>query len=116
MQLKKIIANGLPLMFLNILEHFVHWKGPIYIRQTLLKNIFMKKKDFWILTMVNVLKFQILFSFCSKLNCWLSGLEFTKFLSVKQTGKTLKQSDLGLHCLSRSICQATSNTFLEHLT
>ena len=38
-----------------------------------------------------------------------SGLEFTKCLSEYQTGKTLirlllqKQSDLGLHCLSRPL-------------
>ena len=50
----------------------------------------------------------------SWLKCWLSGLEFTTFLSEKQTGKTLirlllqKQSDLGLHCLSMSFWQIIS--------
>ena len=57
--------------------------------------------------MVNVLIFQTLFSFCSEIKCWLSGLELTKCSSEKQTGKILirlllqKQSDLGLHCLSK---------------
>ena len=43
--------------------------------------------------------------FCSQIKCWLSGLT-TKYLSKKQTGKTLirllpqKQSDLGLPFLS----------------
>ena len=55
---------------------------------------------------VNVLKLRTLFSFCSQIKCWFSGLEFTKCLSVFQTEMTLirlllqKQSDLGLHCLS----------------
>ena len=41
---------------------------------------------------------------------WLSWLEFTKVLVRIATGKTLvrlllqKQSDLGLHCLSRTLC------------
>ena len=41
-------------------------------------------------------------------------LEFTKYLSEKQTGKTLirlllqKQSDLVIHCLARPVWQATS--------
>ena len=30
--------------------------------------------------MVNVLKFQTLFSFGSKIKCWSSGMEFTKCL------------------------------------
>ena len=53
--------------------------------------------------MVNVLKFQTFFSFCS----------LNKML-VKQTGKTLirlllqKQSDLGLRSLSMSFLQTTS--------
>ena len=57
--------------------------------------------------MVNVLKFRTLFSFCSEIKCWLSGLELTKCSSEKQTGNTLirlllqKQSELGLHCLSK---------------
>ena len=65
-------------------------------------------------SMVTVIKFQTLLFFCSKFNIFVSGLEFTKFLSEKQTGKTLirllpqKQSDLGMHCLSRPFCQATS--------
>ena len=64
--------------------------------------------------MVNVLKFQTLFSFCSQIKCWFSGLEFTNFLSEQQTWNTLvrlllqKQSDLGLPCLSRPFWLATS--------
>ena len=56
---------------------------------------------------VYVLKFQTLFFFYSQVKCWLSGLEFTKCLCEWETGKTLirlllqKQSDLGLHFLSR---------------
>ena len=44
----------------------------------------------------------------------LSGLEFTKCLLELRTGKTLirllfqKQSDLGLHCLSRPFWQTIS--------
>ena len=34
----------------------------------------------WVVT-VNVLKFRTLYSFCSQLKCWHSGLEFTKCLS-----------------------------------
>ena len=55
---------------------------------------------------VNVLK-----SFCFQIKCWLSRQECIKCLSEKQTGKTLirvfrqKQSDLGLHCLSRPFFQ-----------
>ena len=57
-----------------------------------------------------------LFSFCSQINCWFPGLEFTKCLSEYQTGKTLvslqlqKQSCPGLHCLCRIgiFWQATS--------
>ena len=30
---------------------------------------------------VNVLKFRTLFSFCSQIKCWFSGLEFTNFMS-----------------------------------
>ena len=62
--------------------------------------------------MINVSK--TLFSFCSKIKCWFSGLKFTKCLSEYQTGKTLirlllqKQSDLGLHCLSIPFWQVTS--------
>ena len=62
----------------------------------------------------SVRKFQALFSFCSQIKCWLSGLEFTKRLSEQQTGKTLirlllqEPSDLGLHCLSKPFLQATS--------
>ena len=42
-----------------------------------------------------------------QIKCWFSGLEFTKCLSEKQTGKTLiklllqKQPDMGLHFLSK---------------
>ena len=54
---------------------------------------------------VNVLKFRTLFFFQSQINCWFSGLEFTKGLSEWQTGKILirllQQTDLGVHCLSR---------------
>ena len=58
---------------------------------------------------VNVLKLCSLFSSSSQLNVGLSGLEITKYLSEKQTGKTLirlllqKKSDLGLPCLSRPL-------------
>ena len=47
-----------------------------------------------------------IFSFCSQIKCWLSGLKFTKGLSEKQTVNTLirlllqKQSDLNLHFLT----------------
>ena len=60
---------------------------------------------------VNVLKFQTLFSFVSQIKCWLLSLKFTKCLYEWQTGKTLirlllqKQSDLGLHCMSRPFWQ-----------
>ena len=63
---------------------------------------------------VNVLKFRILFSFCSKIKCGLSRLEITKCLSELQTGKTLirlllhNQSDPGLFCFSRLSWQATT--------
>ena len=39
--------------------------------------------------MVNVLKFQTLFSFCSQMNSLFPGLEFTKWLSKEQTGKIM---------------------------
>ena len=57
-------------------------------------------------TTVRALKFWTLFSFSSQINCCFSGLEFTKCLSERQTGKSLirlllqKPTDLGLHCLS----------------
>ena len=62
---------------------------------------------------VNVAKFQTFFS-SSPIKCLLSGLELTKCLSEKQTGKTLirlllqKQSDLGLLCLSTLLWLATT--------
>ena len=60
----------------------------------------------------SVLKFQVLFSFCSKIKCWLSRLGFRKRLvrianreDPDQTASSeavlKKQSDLGLNCLSR---------------
>ena len=58
------------------------------------------------ISMINVLKFQTLFSFCSEIKCGVSGLEYTKLL-VRLTNSedpdqtASKQSDLGLHCLSR---------------
>ena len=61
--------------------------------------------------MVNIIKFQTLSYCCSQLKCWLSGPEFTKCLSEYQSEKTLirlllqKQSDLGLHSLSRHFCR-----------
>ena len=58
----------------------------------------------WIL-LVNVLKFHFFF-FCSQIECWLSGLEFTKCLSEYLTGKTLIR--LLLFCLSRPFWQTTS--------
>ena len=51
---------------------------------------------------INVLKFRTLLFFQSQINCWFSGLEFTKCLSEWRTGKIMirlllqKQSDLGL--------------------
>ena len=75
----------------------------------------------FVLIKVNVLKFWTLFSFCSQIKCCLSGLEFIKCLAEWQTGKTLirlllqKQSDLGLHSLSRPFWLATSIEILEHL-
>ena len=48
------------------------------------------------------------------MKCWLSGLEYIKCLSERQTGKNLirlllqKKSDLGQRCLSRPFWQATS--------
>ena len=57
---------------------------------------------------VNVLKLQTLISFYSQIKFWFSGLAFTKRLLEQQTEKTpirlllKKQSDLGLHCLSRA--------------
>ena len=59
-------------------------------------------------------------SLCSQIKCGLSGLEFTKSLSV-QTEKTLirlllqKQSDLGLHFLSRPFGRHVVYEILEHL-
>ena len=67
--------------------------------------------------MVNDLKFRTPFSFCSQLNCWLSGM-LVRIANIEdpdqQTVKTLirlllqKQSDLGLHCLPMPFPQATS--------
>ena len=71
--------------------------------------------------MVNVLKFRTLFSFCSEIKHWLSGLELTKCSSGKQTQKTLirqllhRQPDLGLHCLSRHFGRQLVFETLEHL-
>ena len=53
---------------------------------------------------------------------WLSGLKFTKCLSELQTGNTLirlllkKQSDLGLHCLSRPFWQEISVCICRNFT
>ena len=62
--------------------------------------------------MINVLKFRTLFSLCSEIKCGVSGLEFTKLLvnltnneGPDQTAS--KQSDLGLHCLSKLFWWAT---------
>ena len=61
-------------------------------------------------------------AFCSQIKCWLSGLEFIKYLSEKQIGKILirlflqKQSGLVLHCLSRPFGQATSVQNLRRFT
>ena len=78
-------------------------------------------------TTVNGLNFLTLFSFGFLINGSLSGLELTKCLSEQQTGKTLirllpqKQSDLGLHCLSRpfwqpmSVCHFRSSTIYLHI-
>ena len=43
------------------------------------------------------------FIFCYQIKCWLSGLELTKCLSEKQTGKTL-----GLYCFLKPFRKATS--------
>ena len=64
--------------------------------------------------MINIRKFQTLFSFCSQIKCWYSELKFTEYPSEQQTGKTLirllpqKQSDLVLHCFSMPFWQANS--------
>ena len=50
--------------------------------------------------MVNFVKFQTPFCFCSQIECWFSGLEFTKYCQ--------NQSDLCLQCLSRLVWQAAS--------
>ena len=69
--------------------------------------------------MVNVLKFQAFFLICSQIRSWVSGLEIMKCLSEWQTGKTLirlllkKQSDLGLHCLSRPFQEARGGQWLS---
>ena len=71
--------------------------------------------------MVNVLKFRTLFSFCSKIKCWFSVLEFTKCLSESQSGKTLirlllqKKYDLSLPCLARPFNSQEVFEILEHL-
>ena len=36
---------------------------------------------------VNVLKFRTLFSFCSQIKCWYSGLEFTKCCQKNKQGR-----------------------------
>ena len=60
------------------------------------------------------------FSLCSQIKCGLSGQEFTKSVSV-QTEKTLirlllqKQSDLGLHFLSRPFGRHVVFEILDHL-
>ena len=46
----------------------------------------------------------------------VTGMEFTKHLSEQQTGNTLIRSDLGMHCLSRPFCQATSVRHLRTST
>ena len=64
--------------------------------------------------MVNVLRFQIFFSFCSQIKCPFSGLEFAKILVRIAKGEAkikllLKvQSDLYLPCLSVPFRQATN--------
>ena len=71
--------------------------------------------------MINVLKFRTHFSFCSQRKFGLSGLEFAKCLSEYQTGKMLitafsKQSDLGLHYLSRPFWQVTIDLNIRTFT
>ena len=62
------------------------------------------------------------FSFFSQIKCWLSGLVAIKCLSKQQKGTTLsrlllqKQSDLGLHCLSRPLWQAPSVRYFRIFT
>ena len=62
--------------------------------------------------MLNVLKFQTLFSFCSQIKCWFSELGFTNSEDPDQTASSeavlKKQSDLGLLCLCRLFWMATS--------
>ena len=56
-------------------------------------------------TMVNILKFQTLFSFCSQIKCGFSELEFTKWL-----GRIANREDRGQSSLVWifSVCHATS--------
>ena len=48
------------------------------------------------ISMVYVLKFQTLFSFCFQTKCWLSRLEFTKCLSEYKQGRLWMWSDRSL--------------------
>ena len=58
-----------------------------------------------------LLKFQTVFSFRSKLKCWLSRMEFTKYLRIENR----EDPDLGLHCLSRTFWQATCVKIFRNL-
>ena len=49
------------------------------------------------------------YSICTLIKCWLSGLDFSKCLSEKQTGQTM----IRLLCLSRPVMQVFK--ILEHL-
>ena len=83
------------------ITYFIRWHYPLTknVHPTFQLKICLR--DNWTECYVNVM-------------CLLSGLEFIKCSSEYQTGKTQirllpqKQSDLGLHCLSRPFWQATS--------
>ena len=56
---------------------------------------------------INALKFQTLFSFCSQIKCWLSGIGFTILVSIaNREDPDLTVSDLDLPCLSGPFWQA----------
>ena len=73
-----------------LLEHcrFLHPRHPR--RQNYLSYLLSHPhhlpEEVWKKYTVNVLKFRTLFSFCSRIKCWFSGLELAKCLSNNQTG------------------------------
>ena len=52
--------------------------------------------------MINVLKFGTLFSFCSQIECWFSGLEFTKSLRPEIQVMSCKQISHAVTKLARN--------------